>query len=262
MNQIPDTIKRYLADKQYTLDTIGMSGAQILLFPDQVLKIQSASPEAEREVQMMEWCAGKLPVPRVLAHMVEQQTSYLLMTRAKGVMSCDGSYMEQPEVLTEVLADGLKRLWQVDTTDCPCHQMLAQKLKAAEQNVRQGLVDLDNVEPDTFGPEGFADSQALLDWLYANQPEEELVLSHGDFCLPNVFGKGNQVSGYIDLGRAGVADKWQDIALCYRSLRDNYGTRYGGTPDTGFCPELLFAKLGIEPDWEKIRYYMLLDELF
>ena len=130
MNQIPDTIKRYLADEQYTLDTIGMSGAQILLFPDQVLKIQSASPEAEREVQMMEWCAGKLPVPRVLAHMVEQQTSYLLMTRAKGVMSCDGSYMEQPEVLTEVLADGLQRLWQVDVTDCPSRQMLAQKRRA------------------------------------------------------------------------------------------------------------------------------------
>lgn len=262
MNQIPDKIKRYLADKQYTLDTIGMSGAQILLFPDQVLKIQSASPEAEREVQMMEWCAGKLPVPRVLAHMVEQQTSYLLMTRAEGKMSCDASYMEQPEVLTEMLADGLKRLWQVDTTDCPCHQMLAQKLKAAEQNVRQGLVDLDNVEPETFGPEGFADPQALLNWLYANQPAEEPVLSHGDFCLPNIFGKGNQVSGYIDLGRAGVADKWQDIVLCYRSLRDNYGTRYGGVQYTGFWPELLFEKLGIEPDWEKIRYYILLDELF
>lgn len=30
----------------------------------------------------------------------------------------------------------------------------------------------------------------------------------------------------------------------------------------GFNPELFFEALGIEPDWKKIRYYILLDELF
>lgn len=29
-----------------------------------------------------------------------------------------------------------------------------------------------------------------------------------------------------------------------------------------FKPEMLFEKLGLEPDWEKINYYLLLDELF
>ena len=32
---------------------------------------------------------------------------------------------------------------------------------------------------------------------------------------------------------------------------------------SGFIdPDELFVKLGIEPNWEKIRYYILLDELF
>lgn len=29
-----------------------------------------------------------------------------------------------------------------------------------------------------------------------------------------------------------------------------------------FKPEMLFEKLGLEPDWEKINYYLLLDVLF
>lgn len=37
---------------------------------------------------------------------------------------------------------------------------------------------------------------------------------------------------------------------------------YGGKAYPGYKPELLFEKLGLVPDWEKIRYYILLDELF
>ena len=29
-----------------------------------------------------------------------------------------------------------------------------------------------------------------------------------------------------------------------------------------FQPEMLFEKLGVEPDWGKLNYYILLDELF
>lgn len=58
-------------------------------------------------------------------------------------------------------------------------------------------------------------------------PEEEPVLSHGDYCLPNLFAMGHTLSGFIDLGRAGTADRWQDIALCYRSLKHNADGTFG-----------------------------------
>ncbi|MGN0355627.1 MAG: phosphotransferase [Muricoprocola sp.] len=32
-------------------------------------------------------------------------------------------------------------------------------------------------------------------------------MSHGDFCLPNVFFKDGRVEGFIDLGDTGVGDK-------------------------------------------------------
>lgn len=84
----------------------------------------------------------------------------------------------------------------------------------------------------------------------------------GDFCLPNIFFDNDNISGYIDLGKTGIADKWCDIALCYRSLSDNYAGRYNGHAYSGVDASLLFQKIGVEPDWEKIRYYILLDELF
>lgn len=139
---------------------------------------------------------------------------------------------------------------------------LKNKLAEARYNVENRLVDMDNVEPNTFGECGFHNPEALLQWLYENQPEEELVLSHGDYCLPNVFFQNNEVSGYIDFGKTGIADKWCDIALCYRSLSHNYSGRYHGQAYSGFDDLLLFKELGIDPNWEKVRYYILLDELF
>ena len=95
-----------------------------------------------------------------------------------------------------------------------------------------------------------------------NKPDEEPVFSHGDFCLPNIFFDKNGLSGLIDLGRAGIADRWCDIALCYRSLKDNYSGRYSGQIQTDFKEAHFFDALELRPDWDKIRYYILLDELF
>ncbi len=88
------------------------------------------------------------------------------------------------------------------------------------------------------------------------------MLSHGDYCLPNIFGIQEKITGYIDLGKTGIADKWCDIALCYRSISHNYSGRYSKKTYSGYDDLLLFHELDIEPNWEKIRYYILLDELF
>jgi len=177
-------------------------------------------------------------------------------------MLCDESYMTNPELLVDVLVKALKMLWQVDISDCPFDAGIDRKLQMARYNLEHDNVDLDNVEPETFGEDGFEDPEALLKWLIQNKPEEELVFSHGDFCLPNIFAQNDEISGFIDLGRAGVADKYQDIALCYRSLKHNFEGKYGGEKYENFNPDILFEKLGITPDWDKINYYILLDELF
>ena len=277
MFDIPENIKKSIEDEKYVINDMGMSGSTIMVFKgsDRVLKIQENSEEAENEVQAMKWIsgwinealyAGKIDkrffVPKVILHECKGTKSYLLMTRAYGVPACNEWYMCHPEYLTGLLAQALQELWQVDISDCPLDWTLERKLKAAEYNVKNNLVDIENVDPDTFGPEGFENPQALLKWLYDHKPEEELVFSHGDFCLPNIFIDEDDDFEFIDLGRTGIADKWQDIALCYRSLKHNYSGKYGGKEYPEYDPNMLFDKLGIAPDWDKLRYYILLDELF
>ena len=118
---------------------------------------------------------------------------------------------------------------------------------------------MDNWEPGT--KEQFRDPSGLLDWLENNKPAYEPVLSHGDFCLPNILIENNDISGFIDLGDCGIGDRWRDLSLCWRSLRHNSDGTFGNIYP-GIKPDMLFEKLGIEPNHEKLRYYILLDELF
>ena len=261
MFHIPDSIKSKMGGQKYKVDDVGMSSSNILLFPDKVLKIQDICEEADNEIQAMQWLEGQLSVPRIIAHENEGEKSYLLMTKAAGKMACDEHYMNDPERLASLLAQALKTLWQVDISDCPLDWSLDRKLKAAQYAVENNIADTENVEPDTYGENGFKNPKDLLGWLTANRPEEEKVLSHGDFCLPNIYIENDKFT-FIDLGKTGIADKWCDIALCYRSLKHNYSGKYGGKKYPGFHPDMLFDQLGIVPDWEKIRYYILLDELF
>ncbi len=259
---LPGNIQKAIGDRAYKPDDIGMSGSQVLIFDDMALKIQPESREAQTEREMMRWLQGKLPVPEILCHEILDNQSFLLMSRVPGKMTCDLSFINEPAHLADLLCQGLNMLWSADMSGCPSDASLDRHLAAAEYNVRHDLVDLDNVEPETFGENGFRDPEDLLEWLKANRPEEELVLSHGDYCLPNVFADHNGICGLIDLGRAGIADRYRDIAICYRSLKSNLHGSYGGHPSVAFDADELFRKLGIQPDWDKIRYYILLDELF
>ena len=76
--------------------------------------------------------------------------------------------------------------------------------------------------------------------------------------MPNLFLQGTAVSGFLDLGRAGMADIWQDIALCVRSLRYNFEDISAGQARI----DAFFEELGVQPDARKIEYYILLDEIF
>lgn len=260
--QIPSKIKAMIDKKPFTIDDIGMSGNQVLIFDNMVLKIEDSSTSMAEQVQMMQWLEGKIPIPHVLAYEVLNGKSFLLMSRIDGKMSCDIYYLEHPHVLLKALASGLKMLWEVDVRECPRIRNLDAELKEARMRVENDLVDMDNVEPTTFGKGGFKNPKHLLEWLETNQPTFEPVLSHGDYCLPNIFLENAQIKGFIDLGNVGVGDKWRDIALCYRSLKHNFDGTYGRKVYNDFNPDMLFEELGIEPDWDKLNYYILLDELF
>ena len=262
IDRLPGPIREKVSGNSFTLDVTGKSGSTVMLFDDCVLKVMPLGMEEKETVQMARWLSGKVPVPEILAFEEDGEKQYLLMSKVRGEMSCSKYYLEHPEEMVTILSDTLKLLWSIDISDCPRDMGLDGELLKAKERVEKHLYDLEDVEPETFGEGGFKDPEELLQWLFDNKPSYEPVLSHGDYCLPNVFIENGKLSGLIDLGNAGIADKWEDIAMCYRSLKHNFDGTYGGKVYEDFHPEMLFEKLGIEPDWERIRYYILLDELF
>lgn len=251
-----------IESEPFEIDHVGMSDGDIRIFADKVLKIRTDDEEARNEIHAMQWLSGQISVPQIIIHEKIDGTSCLLMTKVNGRMACDNALMNNPKKLTAFLAKALKELWKVDISDCPLDWTLNRKLQMAKHIVENNLVDLDNVEPETFGANGFKNPKELLQWLTEHRVAEEPVLSHGDFCLPNIFIADDGTISYIDLGKTGIADKWCDIALCYRSLKNNYTGQYKTIEYPEYNTDLLFEELGIEPDWEKIKYYLLLDELF
>ena len=263
-NYLPEMIRKFVGTEKYTADKIGESDSEVRIYDNFVLKIQPQSPETENEYHIVKWLNGRLPVPSIPAYEIHNGLAYTLMTKAEGKMLCEMDYLQKPELVIDIAARGLKMLWETDVSNCPCSvSTLTNRLKAAEYNVTHGLVDIENTEPDTFGDSGFKDPEELLCWLKNNRPPEDIVLTHGDHCLPNIFAEGSSISGFIDLGKAGLADRWQDIAIAIRSLDHNFGGRYtDGKRIFDFKPQMLLNALGIGMNEEKYRYYILLDELF
>lgn len=259
---LPAGIAAHIQGKTGHADTIGMSGSSITVYEDCVLKTETVTPYTQASVDAMVWLAERLPTPQVLHHEIQDGVSYLLMHRIPGKMSCDPEYLDNPSLLVSALAAGMQLLWQTEAAGCPRVRTLEHLLTEAEYRIDHDLVDMDNVDPETFGEGGFESPRHLLDWLRENRIEEEPVLTHGDYCLPNVFLLDGRFSGFVDVADGGIGEKWRDIALCYRSLRDNMNGCYGGKSYPDFDPNVLFEALGIQPDWKKLRYHLLLDELF
>ncbi len=260
--RIPDSIQKLISGKAGKTDSIGMSGAEIIMYDDCVLKILPYLPEIDESVKMMKWLSDRLPTPKVIAFEIQDDICYLMMSRIEGVMACDEFYLERPKEMLGLLAKGLKMLWDTPIDGCPRIRDIDAELKEARYRIDNNMVDMNDTEQGAFGENGFVNPEELYQWLSDNKPVYEPVLSHGDYCLPNVFFKDGKVSGFIDLGDCGVGDKWRDIALCYRSLIHNFGGFYGGKVYEDFNPDDLFVALGIPKNEEKLRYYILLDELF
>ena len=257
----PPAIAAVLGASAGIPENTGRSSAQVRIYPDYVLKIRPAGGHDTADTRILRWLRGRLPVPEVAAHEIRDGTDWLLMTRIRGRTLCDPAVMDRPSLLLDCMAEALHLLWSADIAGCPFERTLDGELDAAERAIRAGTYDPSGCDPQTFGPGGFRDPTALLDWLRGNMPHEERVLTHGDFCLPNMLTDGRGVAGMIDLGGCGVADPWRDLAKGWWSLKHNSNGHYG-KPRPEIDPDDLFRAAGIAKDEEKLRYYLLLDELF
>jgi len=207
----------------------------------------------EREARVLSWLRGKLPVPEVLYYGEREGMQYLLISEVRGRNLIHPEVLAHPAQLVRWLAEGLRMIHAVEIGNCPFDQRADAKIAEAQERVRAGLIDVGEFEPRWQGKA----ASDLLRLVTATRPDsDDLVFTHGDYCLPNILVADGRVSGFIDLGRAGVSDRYQDLALASRSIRHNLG-------DDRRWVDLFFEEYGISaPDEDKVTFYILLDELF
>jgi aminoglycoside 3'-phosphotransferase-2 len=158
--------------------------------------------------------------------------------------------------LATALGEALALLHQTDIVRCPFDQRVAGQIEEARGRIAAG-----NVREDDFDEIRVGRPPAdLLEELIALIPDsEDLVFTHGDFCLPNIIlqpslQEGFRIAGFVDCGRAGIADRHQDIALAVRSISRNFGDEW--------IEPMLKAYGLAQPRPEKLFFYTLLDEFF
>lgn len=230
--------------KAFRLEDSGGAAIYLKIAPN------DSFPPLREEKERLEWLHGKLPVPQMLAFETVKDKTFLLMTEISGVNSDEANSLGNEAEIIRELAAGLNKIHSLTIENCPFEMRLERKIRLAEERMRKGLVDEEDFDDERTG----RTAESLFEELIQTCPaDEDLVFTHGDYCLPNIILKDAKLSGFIDLGNAGIADKYQDIALLARSVKYNFGAEW---------ENFLYENLKIKPDLKKIRFYTLLDEFF
>lgn len=150
----------------------------------------------------------------------------------------------------EIIEECARLLHKVHSVsgDCPFDQRLETKIRVASSRVDAGLVNEDNFDSERLGKSALE----ILNEVCVRKPgKEDLVFTHGDFTPSNILFDESKPLGLVDWGKAGLADRYQDLALFCRSLSGSESIRR------------FLSAYGVETlDEEKLDFYMLLDELF
>lgn len=220
--------------------------------PTLFLKVAAVddAEELRTECDRLQWLATRASVPRVLEFRIEGSSAYLLTEALPGSDAVGASRSLWSWISAEV-ATQLRRLHSLDAEECPFDRMLDRVIPLAATRAASGLVD----ESDFDAERGGCSAMELLDSLYRERPGfEDIVVTHGDPCLPNIIFDDDSFSGFVDCGRSGRADRYQDLALAHRSIERNFGRSLA---------EDFLRAYGLERvDTKKLSYYRLLDEFF
>jgi kanamycin kinase len=208
-----------------------------------------AYPSLRAESERMIWAVAYLPVPIVVALEEFGGTTVLVTEALPGRDATDPLWRDDLSALVHAMGRGLRRFHEaVGEEWCPFRFDLERALDHVERRVEAGAIagNFHDIHADLT-------AEAARERLRETRPEDEdFVVCHGDYCAPNLLLEGRLVTGYVDLGELGVADRWWDVAVGAWSAGWNFGEEHEARFYEGY---------GIEPDPERIAFYRLLYDL-
>ena len=225
---------------------------ELLTTPRRFLKWSPTSTGIDlgREVVRLAWLAGRVTVPEVLAHGREDGGSWMLTAALPGENAVTARWKARPEVAVRAVGEGLRAFHDLlPVSSCPFSWSAADRYEDAQRRGERG-----DLRPGRWHPmhQHLSTAEALA--RVAEAPDAaRLVVCHGDACAPNtLLSEDGRWSGHVDLGAAGVADAWADLAVTTWSTQWNYGPGW---------EQALLDAYGIDADPVRTAYYRLLWDL-
>jgi aminoglycoside 3'-phosphotransferase I len=257
--ETPPSFQALVCGYHWSRDTVGESGAVIYRLhhadkPSLYLKhgLGAAAADVFDEAARLRWLLGRISVPQVCHFEACGDDAWLAMTSTPGHTAYQvlESHPEKMLETVKLLARFLKNLHALPLSECPFHSDVQSRLALAHQRMTAGLVDTDDFDD---AHEGWTAEQVwakMMDLVPLNNDE---VVTHGDYSLDNIIIEHGCVTGCIDVGRVGRADRYQDIAILWNNLSE-----FGDAAQAQFIREYGIDIL----DERKIEFYLALDEFF
>lgn len=239
--------------------TIGESGGMVhrLIAPGRsTLFLKQGTDRIARDITdefaRLGWLQGRCPVPQIVHFTASGDAAWLLSSEMPGraAYAWLSDNPDRQAAAVAGMADFLRGLHALPAAACPFNATLPFRLVAARENIDAGRVDEDEFQPE----HDRWSAEQVWERLHSLLPiTEDAVVTHGDFSLDNIFlDDDGTVLGCIDVGRVGLADRYQDLAILAACL-DEFDDSLAGQ---------LFSAYGVEPDRRRIDLHICLDELF
>ena len=157
MDSFPKEILDYVNGLNFVRNDIGRSSDLVYIFEDKyILKTSNNKDRLLNEKNKIDYLENKLPVPKSILFTSLDDKYYYLRTNIKGESLIHERFINNPELLIDVVVKAVKILGKLDGTDIPFESsdnsgssfvhgdLCLPNILVGEDNEIAGFIDLDN----------------------------------------------------------------------------------------------------------------------
>ena len=157
LHALPGAIAQHVAGLSFSVDDLGRSGDQVVLFEKRfILKISTDMERLSRERERIDWLSERIPSSRTVCFIQTADRAYYLRTYLDGDNLCAKRFRENPALLIEMLCKAVALLRSLDDQHCPFAStdsegdgfvhgdLCLPNVLVNDRNEIAGFIDLDN----------------------------------------------------------------------------------------------------------------------
>jgi len=241
---------------QIEKDEIGHTSAQVYIISTEyrklVLKIHNNVNDKYlfNLRNKLTWLEDKLPISKVKDYKIIENKEYILTEFMEGIPSFEFGHQSTTNNVGIILGESLRKIHDLNIQKCPFKLNIDDRISKLLNKIERDNVDQDILNfhfPNSTKAEILEQTKSLI------LQKWNLVFSHGDYCLPNILISNNKLSGFIDMGDSGVADRNYDLYYGLWSLKYNDLEKYSDDFINSYGKDRVSEK--------KLKLFKLLDEV-